>query len=310
MHKKNFLIYFFIFNFFLFENLSSKIENSIIVKIDKKIITNFDVKNKILSSLIISGNEISQENINNLKGQILENLINLKLKEIELDKLNLKVSKAQIDNYFSRVSGNKPQKLIKDFKENGVNYQLFINEIETELNWQQFIFNKYSSKINIDEKIIEEEVRKVSQSGFGSKEFNISEIEIFQNINISNEKNISFILDEIKKNGFENTALKLSISGSSSKKGELGWISEKSLNQKILDILNNLQPGQVSNPIIQANSILFLKLNSKRTTNSNELDREKLKRNIIRQKQNEMFNLVSNSHLSKLRNNYLIQYIK
>ena len=65
MNKINF-IFFFIYFILLTSNLSSNITSSIIVKIDNKIITNYEVKNKIMSTLIISNNEITQTNIDNL----------------------------------------------------------------------------------------------------------------------------------------------------------------------------------------------------------------------------------------------------
>ena len=76
---KKYLIYIFFSFVLLTNNLKSNIQSSIIVKVDTKIITSFEVKNKILSTLIISENEISQENIDNLKRQTLNNLILYKL---------------------------------------------------------------------------------------------------------------------------------------------------------------------------------------------------------------------------------------
>ena len=69
-----------------------------------------------------------------------------------------------------------------------------------------------------------------------------------------------------------------------------------------------MKPGQVSKPIIQTNSILFIKLNSERILENNDIDEELLKKNLIRRKQDELFNLYSRSHLSKLKNNSLIEY--
>ena len=74
----------------------ANLNNSIIVKVDKKIITNFEIKNKILRTLIISGNEVNQTNINNLKKTSLDSLINLKLKEIELANFDLKIEKKRV----------------------------------------------------------------------------------------------------------------------------------------------------------------------------------------------------------------------
>ena len=70
---KNF-IFFFIYLFSTNYSLAS-LKSSIVVKVDNKIITNFEIKNKILSTLIIAGNEINQKNIDSLKEQALENLI-------------------------------------------------------------------------------------------------------------------------------------------------------------------------------------------------------------------------------------------
>ena len=146
--KKNILLIFYIVFFFsLTNNLYSKVETSIIVKIDRKIITNFDVKNKILSTLIIAGDEISQENIDKLKSQTLDSLIFLKLKEIELEKFNLKISDQRLNESVNRIARNNKQKLKSDFKNYGLDYNLWMKEIETELKWQQFIYSKYSKKL-------------------------------------------------------------------------------------------------------------------------------------------------------------------
>ena len=66
--------------------------------------------------------------------------------------------------------------------------------------------------------------------------------------------------------------------------------------------------GQISNPIKRQNSILFLKLVDVRTSKVENLNIDEFKKRIIEQKKNEMFNLYSKSHLSKLKNTVLIEY--
>ncbi len=288
--------------------LLSNIKNSIVVKVDNKIITSFEIKNKILSTLIIAGSEINQKNIDNLKGQTLENLIYYKLKEIELEKFNFKVNKQRLNEFMNRISNNDILKLKNQFENFGLDFNLWRQELETELKWRQFIFLKYSKKIDIDQNFIDNELERIINLNSLNLEVNLSEIEIFQNEQISNEKLISSILKEINDNGFDETAIKFSVSNTSSDKGSLGWINTNTLSKKINDIIKNLEPGQVSKPLVQTNSILFLKLNSKRNLKSTDIDKEKLKQNLIQQKENELFNLFSNSHLSKLKNNYFIEY--
>ena len=43
----------------------AKIENKIVLKVENEIISNYEVKNKILSSLILNNQEINQKNILN-----------------------------------------------------------------------------------------------------------------------------------------------------------------------------------------------------------------------------------------------------
>ncbi len=66
----------------LFSHVSfANIQNKIVIKVENEIITNFDIKNKILGSLIIANQEINQENIDKSKKQALESLIHFILKK-------------------------------------------------------------------------------------------------------------------------------------------------------------------------------------------------------------------------------------
>ena len=69
-----------------------------------------------------------------------------------------------------------------------------------------------------------------------------------------------------------------------------------------------MKVGEISKPIFKTNSALFLKLINKKTYKSNNTNLDELKKNLINQRKNELFNLYSKSHLSKLRNTSLIEY--
>lgn len=307
MKRYLFFIYFFFLNFFLINNVKSNIENAIVIKINNKILTEYEVKNKILRSLFLAGEEFDQKKIDSIKKQVLENLIDLKLKEIQLEKFNFELNEARINQYIEKISGKNVETLKNDFKNLSLNFELFFEEIETELKWQQFIFKNYANKINIDETEIENKVQQIMSSNITNEEINLSEIMIY-NSSKSKNKIIKKIQEEIEINGFENTAVKFSISDSSSLKGKLGWVNKKILSKNISRIIENMEIGQVSEPIVQVENILFLKLNDKRLVEKKDINVNNLKKNLINQHKNEMFNLFSISHLSKLKNNYLIEF--
>ena len=181
-------------------------------------------------------------------------------------------------------------------------------EIKTELAWRQLIFNIYNNKVIVDEKDIDFELSRIVKDKSFMEEFKLSEIEIFAENETTLENQINFILDQIQKIGFDRTAEKFSISSSSANKGDLGWINSRSFSKKIFKIVKNMQPGDISKPIRNPNSVIFLKLTDKKSSQINELDKDKIKKRLIKQKKNELLSLYSNSHLSKLKNNALIEY--
>ena len=81
-----------------------------------------------------------------------------------------------------------------------------------------------------------------------------------------------------------------------------GKITEIGSNVKDLNI------GDIAKPIKSFEKAIFYKLSDKKILKVKNLDLEKLKKNIIIQKQNELLNFYSANHLSKIKNNSLIEY--
>lgn len=297
-----YLTYFLIFfpNIFL-----AQINNKIVLKIENEIITNFDIKNKILSSIIISNNEINQENIDKYKKVVLNFLIENKLKKIEVEKYNIKANKAETDAYLKSISTSVFE-IKKKFEANNLDFQHLIDEVETEMRWKNLILQIYSKKIQIDEIGVDKEVNQILNNEKKVESFKISKIEI----SFENNNDLKNLEDEIKNeiliSGFDKVALKYS--NADPKSSDLGWINSQSLSSEISKVLKNMKIGDVSPPIKKQNSIIFLKLNDKKNLKSSNVDVANLKKDLIDKKKNEQFNLYSKSHLSKLRNSSFIEY--
>ena len=282
--------------------------SKIIVKVEDEIITNYDLKNKILITLMLANQEINQQNIDELKKAVLDQLINLKLKKIELLKYKIKKDEGRINSYLKSISGNNIQNFKNKFFENNLDFELFLDEVDTEIRWQQLIYTLYGKKIDINEATIDVEVEKIIKERSNVEEFELYEIEINSNLDIPEKQIIEDILKKINTIGFENSALNFSTSTTSSQKGYLGWINGKTLSKEIYLILSKMKIGEISKPIKKQNNILFLKLNNKRTIKPEQLEIKKLKSDIIEKKKAGLFNLYSQSRLSKLKNNSFIQY--
>ena len=303
---KKFLLVIFLLTFF--SNCYSQVQTKIVLRIDNKIVTNFEIKNKILAELLLSNLEVTQTNIDNFKPIAVNSMINLKLKEIELDRFNANFSETDVNNYIKLITKKNTNELKQIFSRNDLDFNLFLNEIKTELKWRQFIFNTYSSRLDINLDNIDKEVKNILKNQSKIVEFKLSEIElILDDINEYDSK-VADIKKRIEELGFEKAALKFSTSETKINNGDLGWVNTNSLSKEIYSNLKNLKKGSVSKPVIRGKTLTLFKLMDIRETNPKKLDKETVKNNLIELKKVELFGLYSNSHLSKLKNNSIIEY--
>ena len=308
MYNKIYKIFLILCFIFQFSNLIGE-ENKIILKIENKIITSFDLKNKIKADLIIRNQALNQENVDATKKRAMNFLINSRVKEIELEKYNFNIENTDISKQLIQVSSGNIQDLKNKFEQNNISFELFKNEIKTEIAWQQLIFNIYTNKVEVDQKDIEIDIQEIIKKEKSLEEYRLSVIEIEndKNFDIRN-KRIKEVFEKIQILGFGETASKISISSSSVKKGDLGWIGTNLMSKKIFNVLKDLKIGDVSKPIEDFESITFFKITDKRFVKNNLSDLNKLRQNLIKSKKNDLYKLYSNSHLSKLKNNSLIEY--
>lgn len=292
-------------------NLYASSATKIVAKIGSEIITSFELENKIKTTLFLSNYELNQKNIDEVKSISLVSLIELKLKKDELKRFNIKQNvDDRINSHLRNISIRKNISLLilkNEFKNNQIDYNQYLDEIETEFLWQNLIFSLYKKKISLDENQIVNELNQTINNEKFIQEFRLAEIEI-ENISSNNKQFEDEIQSYIKKHGFEDAVLKFSIATSAEKKGDIGWINSTTLSDKVLSAVNDLEIGDVSKPLKNSQSIIFLKLvNKRKILDKSKLNIDELKTRIINKQTNDLLEMFSNNHLSQKKNNTLIE---
>lgn len=283
---------------------SHSFENKIILKIEKDIITTVDIKNeaKYLSALNPKIIELDSTKIFEISKN---SLVREKIKKIELLKNSKKVElnndflEKIIQTRYNSLGLKTKDEFIKYLKNFDVEISTVVKKIEIEALWNQLIFFKFSKNIKIDKEKLLKNIQ-VNNNLIEKKELLLKEI-LF---NVDEASNFDEKYNEIKKSitdtGFENAASLYSISDSSKTGGDLGWISENSLNPKIKKALLGLNLKEYSSPINLSGGFLILQISDIKIIKE-EIDTEKELKKAINVETNRQLNQFSNVYFNKAK---------
>ena len=281
-------------------------ENKILLKVNNELITTIDIFNEInyLKSI--------NKNISNLENKKLfeiarNSLIKDKIKKITLVPVVEKIEISDDDfkriliSSYSNIGYTKTEDIYEHLKKYNINPKLIRNKLTLNAIWSQFIYDRYSKNIKIDKNKLKKDIQKNENQ----TEYLLSEIVFDLKEKQSIDEKFSIIKKAIQENGFENTALIYSISETSTSGGNIGWVGENSINNKILNEIKKINVSDVTKPLVIPGGYLILRLNEKRIAKRNiQIDEELQK--IIQVKTNEQLNQFSTIFLNKVKKDIVI----
>ena len=280
----------------------------IVLTIEDQIITNHDIykESEYLKILNPNLNQIANDQVH----EIAKNsLINEIIKKNEIKKvLNFDKESVYLNDYFKDFYTKlnfENEKELKNYLISISNYSLnqIKEKIKTEVMWNELIYLKYNDQVNIDKSKLLRRIEDLKDKT--RKEFKLSEI-VFKNKK-NNELNLEInkIKSSINEIGFKNTANIYSISESAKLGGDIGWINENNLSEKIFNKIVNLQKNEVSDVIQIGNNYLLLKIDDIRLINVPINQEEELKKMTIFET-NKQLNQFSKIFFDKAKINYAI----
>ena len=280
-------------------------EVKIITKIGNEIVTNIDINNEYnyLTALNISLKQISKDQVISFaQNSIIKEKIkkNELLKFYKLNNRNQTVD-SMIEGIYKKLNINSLNEFKLYLKNNNLEFENVYKKIEIESVWNEMIYQKFKDKIFIDE---EELKRVILNNKEEIESLFISEIVI--NIKSKDEINRSYneLVKNIETHGFKESVLKFSISNSKNNSGTIGWINKNSLSKKIQEALDEIQVGEITNPILISSGLLVLKLEDKKFLENNSNPDEELQKKINFEI-NSQLNNFSRIYYDKIKKNFL-----
>ena len=160
MSKKIFLLIFFVL--FFTNSKAKQLTNNVIVSIDNSIITELDI-NKELNFLKFVNKDLAAGSSEQFQKEIINSLIDRKIKDIETNYFKIEVSEKEIENnlysYLERMKINN-EILNSFYKQNEIEKDYLKNIIKIDMKWSKLIRQMFESRLNVNLTEVNRELEK------------------------------------------------------------------------------------------------------------------------------------------------------
>ena len=167
----------------LFRVEAKQLTNNVIVSIDNSIITEFDV-NKEINFLKFINNDQATNNSEILKKEIINALIDRKIKDIETTFYKIDVSEKEIENslynYLERIKITN-ENLNSFYIKNEIEKDYLKNLIKIDLKWSKLIKQMYEGRLNVNLTEVNRQLEQEQKSIDDNEKFKNQLIIIEQN---------------------------------------------------------------------------------------------------------------------------------
>ena len=158
--KKIFLLLF--FTFFLTNIEAKQLNNNVIVSIDNSIITDLDI-NKELNFLKLINKDQEPNNMEMLRKEIINSLIERKIKDIETNYFKIEVTETELENslynYLEKIKINN-EILNSFYSQNEIENDYLKNIIKIDIKWSKLIRQMYEGRLNVNLTEVNKELEK------------------------------------------------------------------------------------------------------------------------------------------------------
>lgn len=235
------------------------------------VISSYDLDQRVKLVLLSSGIPNTSENVTRIRGQVLRSLVDEYLKAQEADRLNVSIQQEEVDEAFERIaqrSNMTPEQITETLKEGGIARSTLEQQIRVDMAWNRAMQQRFAPLVTVGENEINEVMRRLQEES-GEPRYLVSEILIsFDNPGHADEISAGAqrLADQIRQGApFEAVARQFSQSASAANGGDIGWVHASQLPEGVREVVTQMQPDMVSDPIRTLNGFYIIALRAMQT---------------------------------------------
>ncbi len=238
---------------------------SVVALVNGEPITSLDVKNRINFIGSMTGLEVNDSTIDDVRRDALQNLVD--------EKIKIQQARQDIPAILSAARGKARELVDINFAKDGVsgkqvlsargvNSKTIQEKFYADLLWSNVLSSRFARQFSTLDQKAEQEQNRIKNS-MSEPQVKLSEIILLPTQKRSFEQTVGLankIVDALRKGAdFSAIAQQYSSAGTAAKGGTIGWIFTAQLPAEIQDALSTAETGTVLSPIIDNNQIVIVR---------------------------------------------------
>ena len=240
-------------------------------KVNGAVITGTDIDQRVALVMAASPNkEISEKDLQDLRMQVLRNLIDETLQIQAAAAQDMAVSRDEVNQrYLALAQQNfpdRPEAMDEYLTRVGSSAAALKRQIEGEIAWSMLIQRNVSPFINVSADEVNEIIQKMEKSR-GQNEYRLAEIYLSATPETAaaTKRNAQQIMEQISKGAnFQAFAKQYSESSTAAVGGDLGFVRLATLPAEMAEVAQGLEVGQVVGPVEIPGGFVIMLLLDKR----------------------------------------------
>ena len=242
----------------------------IVAVVNGDVVSQADVENRGRLFALSTGLPVTPEVLARLRPQVLEQLVDDRLRLQEEQKRKIIITDKEIAesiNDIEKRNGMDAGNLRRKLGDQGVALRTLIDQVRVQIGWGRVLRDELGEKTEVSEAdIAEQEAQTKAQTG--QPEFRVSEIFLpIEDPAKAGEaqKFADTIIGQLRAGApFAVVAAQFSQSQTALKGGDLGWLRANQLDPQVATLMTQMPEGAISNPVRVPGGISIVSLRGKR----------------------------------------------
>ncbi|MEI9963742.1 MAG: peptidylprolyl isomerase [Caulobacteraceae bacterium] len=245
--------------------------------VNDDVISTYDLRQRTLFYIVTAGVQPTRDNLPQIQQAALQSLVDERIELQELRKLekeqkfsiiadDQEVKEALED--FAKQNNSTLDEMRHEFARVGLGLDTMREQIRAQISWNRMIQGRYGTRVRIGDNQVNMAMQRVKASA-SQPQYHVSEIFLdsgraggmTEAMNGARQ-----LIAQIKQGApFGPVARQFSSAPTAAANGDMGWVSKGEMQPELAATVEQMKPGQISDPIQVSDGVYILQLQDERT---------------------------------------------